>query len=577
MKIVKDTYPDLYDFQKEGVTFLAKARSALLADDVGIGKTAQAIHGCQEVGARSILVICTASIKYNWKKEAIKWGYDERDIWILNHNNVKTLPETGMFIINYDLCWRKNYAKVLFKRTFDVLVCDEAHYLKNHKAKRAKAVWLRHGYADISYYRWMMTATPMLNRPVELHAMLAKMCPERLGEYRNYIAYTKRYCEGHDGKWGYDATGAENLEELAGRLEGFMLRRSRDVLPDKTLQKIYMPYSKEIEKYLYTGEETESIRRKIGLGKVKPSAEHITNILESEDKVVVFAYHIDVCKGLAEALEDFAPVVLRGATPTKKRQEVIDTFVNDPKCRVFIGQIQAAGEGIDGLQYAASMGVFVEIAHTPGIIRQAIGRLYREGQKRPCLFQFLLVEGTVDEQVLNKTLFKDKNIKTVMKDEELGLDFSNPKKKEKAMMEVELKRIADALEKLVQLREKDVEITLTSQIPPAGAPVTGTYLEDPPKKEPAKKAPAKKKEPVKKPGNPVPSTTEEYQAKMHGVANRITVHSGDPAKTNALFAKLQEKFKAQFPDNEHVFDVQPKDYEAVCKLVDEFLKKEGVK
>ena len=84
--------------------FLSKARSALLADDVGTGKTAQGIHGCQQVGARSILVICSASIKYNWKKEAVKWGYDERDIYILDYKNVKTMPEVGMFIINYDLC-----------------------------------------------------------------------------------------------------------------------------------------------------------------------------------------------------------------------------------------------------------------------------------------------------------------------------------------------------------------------------------------------------------------------------------------------------------------------------------------
>ncbi len=572
MKIVKDTYLDLYDFQKTGVDFLSRARSALLADDVGTGKTCQAIHGCQQVGALSVLVICTASIKYNWKKEAVKWGYDERDIHILDNKNIKKLPEIGMFIINYDLCWRKNYAKILLKRHYDVLICDEAHYLKNHTAKRARAVWLRNGYADISTYRWMMTATPVLNRPVELHAMLKKLCPDRLGEYRNYIAYTKRYCDGKDGKWGYEAIGAENLEELAGRLEGFMLRRTRDVLPDKLLQKIYMPFSKEIEKHLFTGTETESVRRKIGLGKVKPSAEHIRNILESETKVVVFAYHIDVILGLEEELKDFNPVVLRGATPTKKRQTVIDVFTGDSKCRVFIGQIQAAGEGIDGLQHAASMGVFVEIAHTPGVIKQAIGRLYREGQKRPCLFQFLLVEGTVDEQVLNSTLFKDKNIKTIMKDKELGLNFDAKPKEKKMSMEVELKRIADALESMVAVKQQAVGIMIHGNDDSISGPAKKDVKE--PAKKPAKKS--AKKNPAEE-TTVVPATAEEYQKKMNGIANKISVHSGDPAKTNALFAKLQGEFKKQFPSNEHVFDVQPKDYEAVCKLVDEFLTKEKIK
>ena len=571
MRIVKDTYDQLYDFQVDGVNFLACARSGLLADDVGTGKTVQGVHASIQVGARTILVICSASIKYNWKKEAIKWGYDERDIHILDNKNIKAMPETGMFIINYDLCWRKNYARVLLRRCFDVLICDEAHYLKNHKSKRAKAVWLSNGYADISTYRWMMTATPVLNRPVELHAMLAKLCPERLGGYKNYIPYTQRYCEGKDGKWGYEATGAENLEELAGRLEGFMLRRTRDVLPDKTLQKIYLPFSKEIEKHLFTGEENESIRRKIGLGKVEPSAEHIKNILESEDKIVVFAYHTDVILGLEVALKEYNPVVLRGATPTKKRQEVVDRFQEDPKCRVFIGQIQAAGEGIDGLQHAASLGVFVEIAHTPGIIRQAIGRLYREGQKRPCLFQFLMVEGTVDEQVLDNTLFKDKNIKTIMKDKELGLDFSVTNQKEDTIMSIEknIERIADALEKIAGSIPAMTSYTSTVDISDETiAPVEPEAPKKPAKK---KKVVAKKKE------VDVPETDEAYQARMHEVANRITVHTGDPAKTNELFAKLQGEFKKVYPDNEHVFDVQKDDYAGVCELVEAFLAKEGIK
>ena len=63
---------------------------------------------------------------------------------------------------------------------------------------------------------------------------------------------------------------------------------------------------------------------------------------------------------------------------------------------------------------------------------------------------------------------------------------------------------------------------------------------------------------------------------MQGVANLISEFTGNPAKTNALFAKLQAQFKAKFPKNEHVFDVEPKDYEAVCKLVDDFLAKEKI-
>ena len=116
MKVIRDTYPLLFDFQKEGVTFLSNNRSALLADQLGTGKTAQAIHACQQVGARSVLIICPASIKYNWKKETVKWGYDSRDIYIVTKKNVRSLPAQGIFIINYDLIWRKEYYSPLTAR-----------------------------------------------------------------------------------------------------------------------------------------------------------------------------------------------------------------------------------------------------------------------------------------------------------------------------------------------------------------------------------------------------------------------------------------------------------------------------
>jgi SWI/SNF-related matrix-associated actin-dependent regulator 1 of chromatin subfamily A len=468
MRIVKDTYNQLFDFQKEGVDFLAKNRSALLADQLGTGKTAQAIHAAQQVGARSILCICPASIKYNWKKEAVKWGYSEKDIGIINSAKDVNKPLKPMTIINYDVIWRKKYLKHLIKPLYDVLILDEVHNVKNPKAKRSKAVWLKNGYCDRAIYRWALTATPVLNRPVELHSMLAKLCPERLGKFRNYIDYTRRYCRGHDGKWGWDALGADNLDELSGRLAGFMLRRTRDCLPGKVLQKIYMPTTKDIEKQLFSGDENASIRRKVGLGKVNACIEHIEGVLEAERKVVVFAYHREVIDNLYKGLIKYNPVRLYGATKQSERQKAIDSFSADSDdCRVFIGQIESAGEGIDGLQNNCSVGIFVEICHTPGIINQAIGRLHRQGQKDRSVFQFILIENTIDEKILNSTIFKEKNIKTIMKDKTIGLEFAGGEEKIKpqntirftgveeypssrhSSIEESLERIAVAIERLV--------------------------------------------------------------------------------------------------------------------------------
>jgi hypothetical protein len=175
------------------------------------------------------------------------------------------------------------------------------------------------------------------------------------------------------------------------------------------------------------------------------------------------------------------------------------------------------------------------------------------------------VEGTVDEQVLSNTLFKDKNIKTIMRDAKLGLDFSQKTKEETMSMEQELKRIADALEKMVSLREKD----LTAQLPgPAPAVEPKKAVVEP------KKIVAEPKKIVAEPT--VQLTSEEYQKKMQDAANKISASSGDPAKTNILFAKLQAEFKKLFPNNEHVFDVEEKDYAKVCAIVNGFLKKEKI-
>ena len=184
----------LYDFQKIGVEFLTQRRSALLADEVGVGKTAQALVAAKRVKAKNILVIVTASIKYDWKFRAMDWGFSKDEIHVVTTKNIATMKDkTGMFIVNYDLCWRKPIARVLAKKRYGVLICDESHYLKNQTAKRTKAVYGAGGYASLSDFRWLLTGTPVLNRPEELYKTLRAMCPEKIGNYYEYIQYTIRY------------------------------------------------------------------------------------------------------------------------------------------------------------------------------------------------------------------------------------------------------------------------------------------------------------------------------------------------------------------------------------------------
>ncbi len=430
MRITVDRFEDLYDFQKEGVEFLRTHRSALLADEMGLGKTPQALIAMQLVGARSVLVICPASVKYNWKREAINWGFQESDILIVDNKSIAQAKDHSFIIVNYDLAHRKAYAKHLAPRMYDVLVCDESHYLKNHDAKRSKAVFGRGGYASRAIYRWMMTGTPVLNRPVELHNMLRTLAPETLGQFANYIAFTKRFCDAYEGKWGWDVSGSKNVEELAGRLAGFMLRREKNKLknlPERILRKVLIPTSPAIEKEIFGAEENESIRRVLGRAKTKDAIKYVKDVLEIENKVVVFAYHREVIDQLTEGLKEYSPVVIDGSKTAKARNNSVIAFTENPKVRVFIGQIDAAGIGIDGLQGVCSSIVFAEISYVPGINMQAIGRVHRNGQHNKVVVDFMIVEDSLDENILNKNLFKSGVIKKLMQDEEKSFDFNKPK------------------------------------------------------------------------------------------------------------------------------------------------------
>jgi SWI/SNF-related matrix-associated actin-dependent regulator 1 of chromatin subfamily A len=106
---------------------------------------------------------------------------------------------------------------------------------------------------------------------------------------------------------------------------------------------------------------------------------------------------------------------LTGATPTKERQKAIDIFVSDNAVKVFIGQIQAAGEGVDGLQKVCHSVLFIESSWVPGEVSQAIARLWRLGQAKPVLVRFLVWSNSVEEHMLRIALDKVKTIKEIMK------------------------------------------------------------------------------------------------------------------------------------------------------------------
>jgi len=408
----------LFAFQITGVDFLASHEAALLADQMGTGKTVQAICAANKIHAQTILILCPASVKYNWERELKDW-YEEPLVRVLVVKSSREVIPTAADIIicNYDLLIGGTVLNQLKSRHFDVLICDEAHYLKNPRAKRTKHVLMRGGLIHNARYRWMLTGTPVMNRPVELYPMLMGLRRDLLAPWDNWYSFAKRYCAAfQDAFGGWNIRGASNIPELSQRLSQFMLRRTKaevlPELPEKVMQIIPL---EPISRFMYTGNakqaeeeaqlsEFSTLRRETALAKLSQCWKHIEDTLDNTPKVIIFFYHKDVFKELQAKYPD-ATYIYGGMTPEMKKFQC-DQFIQNPNKRVMLIQFVAGGQGIDGLQRVCDTCIFVETSWTPAEIEQAVDRLHRIGQSNPVLAQFLVLRKSLEEVMVRTAKHK---------------------------------------------------------------------------------------------------------------------------------------------------------------------------
>jgi SWI/SNF-related matrix-associated actin-dependent regulator of chromatin subfamily A-like protein 1 len=599
-RIVNDPqYKRLYGFQRHGVHFLMDRKYALLADEVGVGKTPQVITAARLLNLKDVLVICPASIKYDWADRLEAWGWPRGNVHVIDTKNVKTesLRSLGVFVVNYDIIWRKNVAKYLAGRAYDLLICDESHFLKGSGSKRTKAVFGARGYKSRSQRVWFMTGTPILNRPEELYTTLRYLVPERLEGYQDYIAYTRRYCNGHDGAWGWVAEGATNLEELSEKLEGFMLRRERDVLPelpDKIMRLVHVERTDELDRLIFeqhADPQVKSVRQKIGLAKMKEVIAYVKDLLSAEDKIVVFTYHHSMIDGLYEGLEKFNPVRVTGESSAKLKHSLVKQFMTDDKCRVFIGQIEAIGTGVDGLQGVARHAVFAEISYVPGINQQAMGRLHRNGQKQKTIFDFITVRDSLDENIIEKNLFKSEVVQKLMKDENNIFSFNHNTEvvmpeNEEVILTVKLKTGFDDVKGILkalaaiesmQVYSCDMSVVLKTDEVEVEKPKTKVKKKpEAPKTEdvfPADDAPFGTEEAPTAPA----MTKAEYGQFIRKAANAIQSTIKDKKQAADALTEINTRFKKLLPNRQHALMVdEPGEQRAVVEMITGFLAEKKV-
>lgn len=441
-------------FQRAGIHYASSRPNTLIADDMGLGKTIQAIGVSNaDESIRSILVICPASLRLNWQREWQKWCVKGLAVGVFSTGD-KAIPQTDVVVINYDSL--KKLIGQIHARNWDLLICDEAHALKNGKAQRTQLVlgkW--HREADkkkpaISAARKVfLTGTPILNRPYEAWTLVNALAPD---VFKSWWQFTERYCGASQDKYGRDVSGATNLGELQERLRAtIMVRRLKvDVLtelPAKRRQVIELQGDSTHEQSAYQAvqsrleslriavelakggtdaeytsavealkkgasgafSELAKIRHETALEKLPMVVEHIRESLES-GKVVVFAHHKDV---VAKLLAEFpGSAVVTGDVSMEDRQAHVDRFQSDDRCQLFIGNIAAAGVGLT--LTASSHVIFAELDWTPAMMSQCEDRCNRIGQKNSVLVQHLVLEGSLDSVMAKRLIAKQKIIDTAL-------------------------------------------------------------------------------------------------------------------------------------------------------------------
>lgn len=425
----------LFDYQLDGIKFCASKKASLLADEPGLGKTIQTVGVINVCNLKKILIICPASLSYNWKNELNKWLKEPLKIQIVKTGSDTIKLDSNVIIASYGLTVSENILEQIKKiDVWDLVAIDEAHYLKNFQAQRTKIILGKETFLSKAKKIMLLTGTPILNRPIEIYPLLKTLFPQVLGKYAKYQEFTKRYCNGHmtatgwnvtaNTKW--DVSGSSNETELKEKLKQIMIRRfKKDVikdLPDKIYQVIDLYSSdsqlQEIinrEKLVYDDLQNSgldlyaamaTVRRELGEAKIPEIVKHVKMLMKSGiEKLVIFAHHKEVIRQLSEELEEYKPVVMTGETSSKERQNVVDFFQNKKEHQIFIGNMISAGVGIT--LTAASHVVFAEFSWSPAEIQQAIDRCHRIGQKNCVIAQFLTIQNSLDSHMIKTIIDKE--------------------------------------------------------------------------------------------------------------------------------------------------------------------------
>lgn len=419
-------------YQRAAISYAANRKGVLLGDEPGLGKTVEALGVCNKVGARRILVVCPAAVRLQWRKEIKRWCPQYKNVRAVLQSKNGYDPEADATILSYEMARSEKFWPLLMEDTFDVLILDEAHYLKNHEAKRTQRILGGYaegteGLASRAGRTLALTGTPLPNRPRECYTLMRALNWPAIGNV-SWDQFCTRYNpQQMHGEY------SKNLGELQARMRcHVMVRRlKKDVLkdlPPKRYELALVETNGAIKNVLkaeslldinpedpgsFLGADGKidgaiaTVRKDMGLAKIPRIIEHAEYVLRSGvNKLVLFLYHREVIAAVTEALAGYDPAVIKGGITPPRRERERCKFVDQKQCRILIGQLLATGTGTDGLQHVCDRVVFGEADWVPGNNDQGVDRLHRRGQEGSVLAEFLVAQGSLDEKILGGAIAK---------------------------------------------------------------------------------------------------------------------------------------------------------------------------
>lgn len=438
---------ELWDYQKATLDYLLKRKGGINGDQPGLGKTPTSIAYCNEREAQRVLVIVPASVRIQWGEQIKKFStIPNVKVSVMLKVKDGIHPTANYQVISYDAARNPAIIKAIAKYRWNVMICDEAHKMKNIDALTTRAVLGNNrgeynhgdikmkaiaGYCD---EHLALTGTLLLNRPSECYVLFRFFAWEAI-DFMSEDKFKERYNRQADlvtieGKrFKLESTSLEH--ELQNRLRVNVLARheKKDVLKFMKPPRYSIVRCEENSTVksaldaegmlgisldeIQTTKDFEilghiaAVRRQMGIALAPQIADYARDFLEgSDEKLVIFGWHIDVLSIFEEELSKFGTVRVDGGKSPAARQKAVDDFIEDDKVRVFIGNIQSAGTGLDGLQKVCSRCYLAEPDWVPAQNEQAVSRLDRFGQLSVVNAEIFVAPGSISEKILVRAIEK---------------------------------------------------------------------------------------------------------------------------------------------------------------------------